>query len=222
MKRGSGERTLLASVLMSAPGPLVLGAALFYGQSSTQLADFIRRSAELLAIIISYTVYGIIQRRTAPDPLWKARLEGIADTGVGITMCLSGIVIMVMAMESSGPSKGNVIPGLVIAALGALANTLFWLRYRKLNKSEPDAIMAVQSRLYLAKSAVDLCVLVTLAMVLFVPEASITPKVDFWGSVIVSVYLILNGSKILARMKTGLKTPDDGEVTTPVHDRFRS
>ena len=219
MKKGSGERTLLASVLMSAPGPLVLGAALFYGQSSTQLADFIRRSAELLAIFISWTVYGIIQRRNAPEPLWKARLERIADTGVGMTMCLSGIVIMVMAMGSTGPGKGNVIPGLVIAALGALANTLFWLRYRKLNKTEPDAIMAVQSRLYLAKSAVDLCVLVTLAMVLFAPEATITPKVDFWGSLIVSVYLILNGTKILTGMIRSLKSAVKGEVSTPSRDR---
>ena len=37
MKKNSGERTLLASVLLSSPGPLVLGVALFFGRSSTQL-----------------------------------------------------------------------------------------------------------------------------------------------------------------------------------------
>lgn len=221
MKRKSGERTLLASVLMSAPGPLVLGAALYYGQSSTQLADFVRRTAELLAIIISWMVYRVIQKRNIPDSAWKVRLERIADIGVGITMCLSGGVILVMALDSSGGSKGNVIPGLVIAALGALTNSIFWLRYRKLDKSEPNAIMAVQSRLYRAKSLVDLCVLVTFFLVLFAPEASITPKVDFWGSVVVSMYLLLNGSRILLSMKRGLKTGDRDDVI-PVHDRFRN
>ena len=53
----SGSKTLLWSVIMSAPGPLVVGLGLFIGQSSTQLADFIRRSAELLGIIMAYLVY---------------------------------------------------------------------------------------------------------------------------------------------------------------------
>ena len=47
----SGKRTLLLSVLMSAPGPLIIGLGLTVGRSTTQLADFFRRSAELLAII---------------------------------------------------------------------------------------------------------------------------------------------------------------------------
>ena len=39
----SGERTLLLSVLMSSPGPLVVGLGLLSGRSSTQIADFVRR-----------------------------------------------------------------------------------------------------------------------------------------------------------------------------------
>ena len=49
----TGQRTLLAAMLLSLPGPLVLGAGLLLGRSSTQLADFIRRTAELGAIIVS-------------------------------------------------------------------------------------------------------------------------------------------------------------------------
>ncbi|MBO5664525.1 MAG: hypothetical protein J6R95_07085, partial [Bacteroidales bacterium] len=47
----------LMSVLMSAPGPLVVGLGLLAGRSATQLADFIRRSAELLAILVAYITY---------------------------------------------------------------------------------------------------------------------------------------------------------------------
>ena len=45
----SGSRTFLMSVLMSSPGPLVVGLGLLAGRSSTQIADFVRRSSELLA-----------------------------------------------------------------------------------------------------------------------------------------------------------------------------
>ena len=41
MKKGKSEsRTLLWSVIMSSPGPLVVGLGLIAGRSSTQLADF--------------------------------------------------------------------------------------------------------------------------------------------------------------------------------------
>ena len=50
----SGKITLLWSVLMSSAGPLVVGVGLLIGKSSTQLADFIRRSTELLGIILSF------------------------------------------------------------------------------------------------------------------------------------------------------------------------
>ena len=38
----SGTKTLLLSVLMSAPGPLVVGLGLLAVRSSTQIADFVR------------------------------------------------------------------------------------------------------------------------------------------------------------------------------------
>jgi len=78
-------------------------------------------------------------------------------------MCGSGNVSVgsgyaVYCIVSPDTEKGNVIPGLVIAVLGVITNTWFWLRYRRLNREKPNAILAVQSRLYCAKAAVDACV----------------------------------------------------------------
>ena len=81
MRKKAGERTLLASVLLSAPGPIVLGAALMVGRSATQLADFIRRTAELGAIIVSWAVYRILNQGREPDPTHQARLERTASSG---------------------------------------------------------------------------------------------------------------------------------------------
>lgn len=193
MKSKSGERTLLASVLMSLPGPLVVGAALFVGRSSTQLADFIRRTAELVTLVVSWLVFRIVQNLDGNNIKSKVKLEQIANTCVGATMCLSGPIILFVALTSSNTGKGNVIPGLTIAVLGVIANSWFWLRYRKLNQENPNTIYAVQSKLYRAKAFVDICVAIALATVAIAPGAKITQYIDLVGSIIVSIYLISNG-----------------------------
>ena len=86
----SGSRTLLLSVLMSAPGPLVVGLGLLAGRSSTQIADFVRRSAELLAIIMSFVVYRITTKGDTCDEGKRAKLERCSNMFVGAMMCLGG------------------------------------------------------------------------------------------------------------------------------------
>lgn len=199
----SGERTLLMSVIMSSPGPIVVGIGLIVGRSSTQLADFLRRTAELLAIIVSYFIYKILNKKGDREKeVNKDKLENIANKFVGFAMLISGIVIVVIAIFSANSEKGNVIPGLSIAFLGLITNTWFWLRYSKLGKINGDSILLVQSKLYGAKSFVDACVFIVLLLVLFFPLTSISYFADIGGSFIVSIYLIFNGVSIL-------KNPDN-------------
>ena len=195
MKKTAGTKTMLMSVLMSAPGPIVVGLGLLAGRSSTQMADFVRRSAELLAIIMAFVSY----RATAnlDDTDRKAAIERKNNIFVGAVMCLSGAAMLFVTLMSDGGEKGNVIPGLVIALLGVIANTIFWFRYGKLSRSTGSSILAVQSRLYRAKSLVDCCVTIALATVAIFPDSSAAVYLDFIGSVIVAVYLIYCGVKTL-------------------------
>lgn len=219
MKSKSGERTLLASVLLSSPGPLVLGLALLVGRSSTQLADFIRRTAELAAILVSWAVFRVLHRKGEPDAARKERLERIANLSVGAAMCLSGAAILFIAIFSSSAKKGNVIPGLVIAVLGVTTNTWFWFRYRRLNRETPDAILAVQSSLYRAKSLVDGCVTLVLTVVAFAPNAPVTRYVDLIGSIIVSAYLMMSGVATLrGRKDAAVKDPFPVDVDLSLDD----
>ena len=78
-KAKSGSGTLLLSVLMSAPGPLVVGLGLLAGRSSTQIADFVRRSAELLAIIVSFVVFRVTNGEKSFTEEAK-KMDFIADT----------------------------------------------------------------------------------------------------------------------------------------------
>ena len=105
--------------------------------------------------------------------------------------------MLLLAFTNNTTEKGNVIPGLVIALLGVVANTLFWRKYTKLNKAEPNAIIAVQARLYRAKSLVDSCVSIALLSVVFFPNSQISYYLDFGGTVVVAIYLAWCGVKTI-------------------------
>ena len=201
-QKKSGTKTLLWSVIMSAPGPLIIGLGLFVGRSSTQIADFVRRSSELLAIIMAYIIYKITTKDGVCDTAKKEKLEKFSNLFVGAMMCLGGSLMLLLAFASEQEDKGNVIPGLVIALLGVIANTIFWRKYTKLNKQEPNAILAVQARLYRAKSLVDSCVTIALLSVVLFPTSALSYYPDLIGSVIVALYLIWCGIQtIFERIK---------------------
>ena len=192
-EKRSGVRTLLWSILMSSPGPLVVGLGLIAGRSSTQLADFVRRSAELLAIIMSFIVYNLASKEGAVDEEKKKLLEHRSNVFVGSMMCLAGAIMAVLALTVTTEDKGNVIPGLAIAILGVVANSIFWARYTGLNRVEPNAILAVQARLYRAKTLVDSSVTVALTAVLIAPGSAVAYLLDMIGSLIVAIYLVICG-----------------------------
>lgn len=192
-EKRSGARTLLWSILMSSPGPLVVGLGLIAGRSSTQLADFVRRSAELLAIIMSFIVYNLASKEGAVDEEKKKLLEHRSNVFVGSMMCLAGAIMAVLALTVTTEDKGNVIPGLAIAILGVVANSIFWARYTGLNRAEPNAILAVQARLYRAKTLVDSSVTVALTAVLIAPGSAVAYLLDMIGSLIVAIYLVICG-----------------------------
>ena len=189
----SGAKTLLWSVLMSSPGPLVVGLGLLSGKSSTQIADFVRRSAELLAIIMSFVVYKLTTKDDVCDEIKKQKLERASNIFVGVMMCVGGIFMIILAFMSDNSDKGNVIPGLAIAVMGVIANSIFWRKYTHLNKVEPNAILMVQARLYRAKTLVDGCVTIALLSVVIAPGTRVSYWMDFTGSLIVACYLVWCG-----------------------------
>lgn len=208
-QKKSGSRTLFMSVLMSAPGPLVVGLGLLAGRSATQIADFVRRSAELLAIIMAFVIYRITTKNGTCNQVRKAKLERTSNIFVGLMMCVGGGFMIALTLLSESGDKGNVIPGLTIAVLGVIANTLFWRKYTRLNKADPNAILAVQARLYRAKSLVDGCVTAALLSVALAPGSVVSVWLDLIGSLIVALYLIWCGVKTVyeAISKSGEAPP---------------
>ena len=185
------------SVLMSAYGPVILGLGLRVGHSSTQIADFTRRTAELLALIVAFVVYAVTNGRKEMDAAQKQSWEKRGNLFTGIIMCVSGLSMLVLSLLSKNEDKGNVVPALVIAILGVIANSIFWRRYTVLHHRQGNAILGVQARLYGAKSAVDICVTVALAAVLAFPGTGVSFLLDRIGSVLVALYMIRCGIKTI-------------------------
>lgn len=194
----SREKTLLTAFLLSAPGPLVTGMAVLSSHSTTQLADFIRRSVELIALFISWWVFRQIYRNADFGKAYQEKLEHASGLSVAGAMVCSGIVMLIVAFSrlSTFEPGGNVYFGLVIAILGLLTNGFFWWRYTALTREQYSPVIASQRDLYRAKAFVDFCVVAALAAVAIAPGHQATQYVDVLGSVIVAFYLLSSGVRL--------------------------
>ena len=205
-EKKSGYRTLLLSVLMSSYGPVILGLGLRVGHSSTQIADFTRRTAELLALIVAFIIYAITNKRQEMAEAEKQALERKGNLFTGFIMCISGLSMLLLSILSPGTDKGNVVPALVIAFLGVVANSIFWRRYTTLFHRLGNAILGVQARLYGAKTAVDTCVVFALAAVLILPGTKVSFWLDRIGSLLVALYMIRCGMMTIREQENNLKS----------------
>ena len=200
-EKKSSFRTLLLSVLFSSSGPIVLGLGLTVGHSSTQISDFTRRTAELLALIVALAVYVATNRRQGMAEERKRPLERKGNVFTGIIMCVSGLCMLVLTLLAADEDKGNVLPAMVIAFLGVVANGLFWRKYTVLYRGGGNAILGVQARLYGAKTAVDVCVTSALAAVLLFPGTRVSFWLDKAGSLLVSLYMLRCGIKTVLEQR---------------------
>ena len=194
------ERTLLVALLLSMWAPLATGLAVLMSRSTTQVADFVRRSAELVAVALTWAVVRRLRRRGDLDAEQRAGLERVATRGVAVALAVSGAVMLLVAagrLQSFQPG-GDVRLGLLIAVLGLATNGWFWRRFGVLARERPDALILAQRGLYRAKVAVDAGVIAALATVLWLPAHPVTRWVDLGGSVAVALYLGWSAWRTLA------------------------
>jgi Co/Zn/Cd efflux system component len=194
-EKSSRQKTLLTSVLLSSPAPVVTGIAFITSQSTTQLADFIRRSIELMAIFVSWWVFRRLHRTQAPDTAQRTTLELAAGLSTATAMTASGVALLIVALSrlSEFEPGGSVILGLTIATLGVIVNGSFWRRYARFAREKRSFVMEAQQRLYRAKTSVDVGVVTALAVVAVAPGHPAARYVDILGSIIVATYLLWSG-----------------------------
>jgi divalent metal cation (Fe/Co/Zn/Cd) transporter len=191
----SREKTLLVAFLLSVWAPLTTGLAVLMSHSTTQVADFIRRTVELVALFVSWQVFRYVEGGQNPRLLEseaKARVEKIASLSVASALGCSGLVMLALTLVrmSSFQPGGNVSLGLAIAVLGLITNAWFWQRYRRLTREHYNPVIASQVSLYRAKAFVDLTVILALTSILISPAHPLTRYIDQLGSAAVAGYLL--------------------------------
>jgi divalent metal cation (Fe/Co/Zn/Cd) transporter len=197
------EKTMLISLLLSSPGPIITGIPAIVSHSATQIADFLRRTAELIALFVAWWIYRKLQRSIVSDDTYRAHMERIANLTVAGAMMCSGIAMLVVGVTRLLVYKasGNVIMGLIIAVLGMLTNSWFWWRYRNMTGEQFDPVISGQQKLYRAKACVDLCVVIALTSVAVAPNHTATKYIDALGCIVVACYLLYNGLDMIRKNK---------------------
>jgi divalent metal cation (Fe/Co/Zn/Cd) transporter len=203
------QKTLFASFLLSLWAPLATGIAVIMGRSLTQIADFVRRTVEFLVLLLSWLVFRYLTRGKELTAAEKKRWEKIVNRSVAVALGVSGLSMFFLALfhfQNLGPG-GNVIPGLIIAVLGFVVNFGFWQRYRALERAGHDPIIAAQRQLYLAKIFVDICVVLALSAVLFMPTQAVRRQIDILGSLAVASYLLWSSFRTWGAKQSAAKLP---------------
>ncbi|MDF1521850.1 MAG: cation transporter [Trueperaceae bacterium] len=203
------ERTLAIALLLSLAAPFATGYAALISRSATQLADFVRRSVEFVALTTSWAV--VRQRRRRPDLSagQVRRLERRAAQAVAAALAVSGLVTLVVAggrARTFAPG-GDVRLGLLIAGLGLVTNAAFWRRYARLQRLGPNAVIEAQRRLYAAKVAADGVVVVALATVWLAPDHPAARPVDLVGSLAVALYLLVTAVQVGRSVRRSVGRP---------------
>lgn len=187
----TNKKIMIYSVLLSLPGPIVTGIPAFVSLSSTQIADFIRRTAELIPLIVSLIIYIKLDNKIEVNENDKNKLHKIANKTVTWSMFISAMSMLTLGIMRLFfyNSNGKVGSGLIIAILGLMTNFGFWLKYKKILKEKYDSIIEGQYKVYTAKSSIDLCVVIALTCVFLFTTSHITKYIDSFGCIIVSIYL---------------------------------
>lgn len=193
--RGRG-RTLAWSLALSAWGPPVTALAVVLTRSTTQLADFVRRSTELAAIGVAFVAHRRTAAADVPDATrtrWQARARTATRAALGV----SGVAILVVAALRADAFRptGPLWIGLSVATLGLLVNAGFWRRYARLERASPDPIVASQRVLFRAKCLVDAGVVASLATSLMAAGRPVARAADLAGSLVVAAYLLWSAAR---------------------------
>ncbi len=203
------ERTLRAAWIISSGAPLVTGFAFYLSGSVSVLADFFRRTLELMVLFSNWLIYKkILKSEEAEKKIDTKKLEGYAARGVMVVMAISFFVIFFNAVtQLKDPEPlGEIWAAMTIGILGIVVNGGFWWKNRSLAKKEESSIFFAQWKLYRAKSLMDITLIIILSSSRIFEDYPLSLYFDPVGSIIMSFFLLYSSYSIwLNRIKKNIR-----------------
>ena len=187
-----GRKNLFFATLVCVPGPLLLVIGMLGGANSTQIADLIKRSCDFLTVALAWLVYELTLCNFIKNET-KLVLEKIVKYFTGISMCISGAVMIYVSIADFGGTHGNMGPSLFLAATGTVINVVLYLNYRSMN----SAVLSIQAKLHRVKALLDGALSVIFIVWLLCPSDAVKEYFNVFGTVVISLYLIWSGLRVL-------------------------
>ncbi len=186
------KKTLMLSIILSAFGPFITLAAVFMSTSSTQLADFIRRTIELFVLVMAFIIYEKLahpslseQKKTQYKTIMRLSLLIILSL---TTISLLGLVLYNLTTQAL--PEGTIWLGFSVAVLGIGFNGAFWWRYSRFDQASPHTVMHSQKKLYQAKTLVDINVTIALGAYGLFGASQVIFWLDIVGTLVVALYIV--------------------------------
>ena len=187
-----GRANLLFATLVCIPGPLVLAIDLAFGVNSTLIADLIKRSIDLLTVLLAWIIYELTIHNSITSET-KARLEVFVKYFTGISMCVSGGIMIYVAIVDFGINKGDMIPSLFFAFTGAVLNVILYLNYRSME----NPVLRVQAKLHRVKMLFDCGMVIILFIWILTSNDTVKQYTNAIGTAFISLYLVWSGFRLL-------------------------
>ncbi len=192
------ERTLLAGWLLALWSPVTYGWAAYVGQSTMMMADLLRRSTELAALVLAWAVYRWARTRNVDMAIYS-RWETKANLLVASVMGLSVVVIGIQSYRRFlDPGElGDLRWGILLGFLGVLVNGWFWRRHQAYAREAHSPLSESQYRLFRSKALLDAYVVLNLSTAVYVRQQSWGLYVDALGALVPAAVLAVSALQIL-------------------------
>lgn len=203
------DRVLLVAGLLSMWGPVAAGYAAYVGRSMVLVADMLRSATDSVGLVMSWWAYRVSRRYAGPDQAQHvARLDRQSGLLLAAVMGISAVTIGAGAVrEFANPQPvGRILVGVLVAIGGVAYNAWFWRRYLGIAHQTGSAMFHAQWRLYRAKAAANVTVLVTLVSGSLLKAKAWSASVDAVGSLVVAGFLVASG---IATVRKALQQPGE-------------
>ena len=194
------EKTLRYGWMIGVWAILPASVSFFLGKSHTLLADLIKRICETLVLFFSWVAFKKgLRGETEKYHYGHGKLEDLVSLFFGQVILLSAGVIVFIALQrmSSPRPHGNLYFGILVALVDAIVNGYFWKRNHALARLASTPLIESQWRLYKAKTVVNVCVLASLVLCVFLGNSASATSVDVVGSFVVALYLMQSAYGLL-------------------------
>lgn len=194
------EKSILTGFVLGlvALAPDVVAVVL--ANSVMLLSDLLKSASETVATFLSWLAVRKVRRGKTEDYNYgQGKLENISSLAVAGAMMLSWMIVSYGAIERfRHPTPiGSIGLALFVTGGSALVNLWVWRKNLKLTLIEPSPILESQWRLYRAKFAANISVLVSLLISSGFREQRWAAYVDPAGAILISVFLLVSAYRVV-------------------------